>query len=163
MWFFSLDANQALAVRLARKFFSLPYEHAKMSAEIDSEGSTSAKGFGPEVRFRSQRKGGAKAAEMRYQYQPTSEVRLAEPGSLDFFLCERYLLFAHDQKRNRLRVGQVHHPPYELTEVNVGAFDPRLFGLNQLSIPDHDFDHAVYSQSVAVKIYPLETLPPREI
>ena len=32
VWFFSLDANRSLAVWAARRFFSLPYQHARMTA-----------------------------------------------------------------------------------------------------------------------------------
>jgi len=30
VWFYSLDANQPLAVEIARRIFHLPYRHAKM-------------------------------------------------------------------------------------------------------------------------------------
>ena len=33
VWFFTLECNQWLAVKLARLLFHLPYQHAKMSAE----------------------------------------------------------------------------------------------------------------------------------
>ena len=32
VWFYSLDANQWLAVKIARRFFWLPYEHAVMKS-----------------------------------------------------------------------------------------------------------------------------------
>ncbi len=32
VWFYSLDANQWLAVKIARRFFHLPYEHARAKA-----------------------------------------------------------------------------------------------------------------------------------
>ena len=34
----SLDANQRLAVELARRFFHLPYQHAKMKSSRSPEG-----------------------------------------------------------------------------------------------------------------------------
>jgi uncharacterized protein YqjF (DUF2071 family) len=34
VWFYSLDCNQPLAVWTARTFFHLPYQHARMWAEI---------------------------------------------------------------------------------------------------------------------------------
>ena len=33
-----LDANRRLAVNLARRFFHLPYEHARMSAAVERDG-----------------------------------------------------------------------------------------------------------------------------
>ena len=47
VWFFTLDCNQWLAVKLARAYFHLDYNHAKMSARFDSD----------EIIFRATRKG----------------------------------------------------------------------------------------------------------
>jgi uncharacterized protein YqjF (DUF2071 family) len=38
VWFYSLDANQWLAVKIARRFFHLPYEHARMRSTLTAEG-----------------------------------------------------------------------------------------------------------------------------
>ena len=38
VWFYSLDANQWLAVEIARRFFHLPYEHAAMKSSRRSRG-----------------------------------------------------------------------------------------------------------------------------
>jgi uncharacterized protein YqjF (DUF2071 family) len=35
VWFYSLDANQYMAVKAARFFFSLPYFYSEMEAEIN--------------------------------------------------------------------------------------------------------------------------------
>ncbi|MBL6765129.1 MAG: DUF2071 domain-containing protein [Verrucomicrobiae bacterium] len=37
-WFYSLDANQRLAVKIARRFFHLPYEFAHMKSSRTPEG-----------------------------------------------------------------------------------------------------------------------------
>ncbi|MDP4593007.1 MAG: hydantoinase B/oxoprolinase family protein, partial [Beijerinckiaceae bacterium] len=39
VWFYSLDANQWMAVQIARRFFHLPYEYAKMKSSRTPEGS----------------------------------------------------------------------------------------------------------------------------
>ena len=38
VWFYSLDANQWLAVKIARRVFHLPYEHAEMNSSRMPEG-----------------------------------------------------------------------------------------------------------------------------
>ena len=39
VWFYSLDANQPLAVKIARRFFHLPYEHAAMESSRTESGA----------------------------------------------------------------------------------------------------------------------------
>ena len=39
VWFYSLDANQPLAVAIARRFFHLPYQRAKMKSTRTSAGA----------------------------------------------------------------------------------------------------------------------------
>ena len=41
VWFFSLDASQSLAVRIARRFWNLPYRFARMSQTRSADGSIS--------------------------------------------------------------------------------------------------------------------------
>ena len=46
------------------------------------------------------------------RYRPTGQVAPAAPGSLEFFLAERYLLYS--SSRRGLRTAPVHHAPYPL-------------------------------------------------
>ncbi len=39
VWFYSLDANQRLAVAVARRFFHLPYHWARMRVDADDDGA----------------------------------------------------------------------------------------------------------------------------
>ncbi|HEU4995556.1 MAG TPA: DUF2071 domain-containing protein [Gemmatimonadaceae bacterium] len=85
VWFFSLDAGSRLAVIGARTAVGLPYFHARM---IERE-------VGGDVAYESKRiHWGAASAEFQARYRPTGEVRLADAGSLDHWLTERYSLFA---------------------------------------------------------------------
>lgn len=54
----------------------------------------------------------------RFTYRPTGPASVAEPGSLEFFLIERYLLFSTTRRR-RLRTGRVHHPPCQFSDARV--------------------------------------------
>jgi uncharacterized protein YqjF (DUF2071 family) len=78
VYFFSLDAASALVVWGARRFFGLPYFRARMESSIE----------GDAIRYRSQRSG----AEFRALYRPTGPIQPAQPGTLDYWLTERYCL-----------------------------------------------------------------------
>lgn len=103
IYFYSLDCDQPLAVETARRLFFLRYEHAAMSAAVDPAGW---------LDFKVQRTGAAETAEFRYHPAPVPDAREATPGSLEFFLLERYRLFAADAAGERLTAMSVSHPPY---------------------------------------------------
>jgi uncharacterized protein len=140
IWFYSLDANQMLAVWLARAAFALPYEFAEMKATIS----------GDEIDYRSHRFGSG--SSLRYRYRPTGRLGEARLGSLEFFLIERYRLFA--RRGNKLYSGQVHHSPYQLRKVTVAQANPELFAMNGFRTPAERPAHMVYSERVDVTIYP---------
>jgi uncharacterized protein YqjF (DUF2071 family) len=129
VWFYSLDCNQPLAVEAARRLFHLNYRHAEMSASIDPVTGG--------VSYRARRRDADK--ETRFRYRATGDLRPAAPGSLDFFLVERYVLFAHDGMR--LGTGRVSHLPYEIRNAEVGEWDEVMLDLNGFApsnrIPDH--------------------------
>lgn len=142
VWFYSLDCNQPLAVWTARTFFHLPYEHARMAAE----------GPGDDwVRYHSQRSHDDQDSE--FVYRVSRDTRLAGPGSLEFFLAERYLLFT--KTPNGLRAGQVHHRPYPLGDVELAAWDDRVIALNGFTSAGRPPDHVIGSPGVAVEIFGL--------
>lgn len=146
VWFFSLDTSHRLPVWIARKFFHLPYCHAAMRGS-EQQGS---------VEYYSKRRTGAGwDGEQAYRWSRQGALRVAEPGSLEFFLVERYRLFSHDAKRDRLYTGQVHHAPYEFSDVNLGAYSKRLFSLNGLEEPLGAPDSAIASPGVPVRIHAL--------
>ena len=89
VWFFSLDASSRLACALARWRFHLPYRDAKMKA-----------GVGEWVDYSALRYDQSETAT--YRYRGSGESHTATPGTLEFFLLERYVLFAYDQKRGNL-------------------------------------------------------------
>jgi uncharacterized protein YqjF (DUF2071 family) len=104
VWFFSLDASNPLAVRAARAAAQLEYFDARMAMHIGADGS---------VHYRSERSHrGAPAASFEGTYRPEGHVRTAAPGSLDYFLVERYELFSSG-RRGLLSV-KIAHPPWPL-------------------------------------------------
>ena len=98
IWFFSLDAGNPVAVRLARATFHLRYFDAEMYCSLE----------GDEVRYRSVRTHrGVLEAEFAARYLPVGEPFESRPGSLENFLTERYCLYAADGKGN-VRRGDIH-------------------------------------------------------
>jgi uncharacterized protein YqjF (DUF2071 family) len=104
VWFFSLDATNALAVAVARRWFHLPYFRARMECRNDGE----------RVLYAHERAHtGSPPAELGAQYGPTGPVELAERGTLEHWLTERYCLYAMDAGGRILR-GDIHHVPWPL-------------------------------------------------
>ena len=148
VWFYSLDANQYIAVKTARFFFSLPYFYARMTAEfsLDDRG----------IFYSSYRYGADPDLKTFFKYRSTSDTSLAAPGTLEFFLIERYILFAHSDYK--LYSGRVWHSPYQLTAVDVGAWDENVLCLDGLSTAARAPDHRIMSPGVDVDIFRLERL-----
>lgn len=103
VYFFSLDATNAVAVGTARAMFHLPYFTATM--QVDDRAGW--------VHYTSRRtQPDAGPAELEARYRPTGGVMNAKPGTLDYFLTERYCLFtAHE---GRAYTVDIHHPPWPL-------------------------------------------------
>lgn len=148
VWFYSLDANQWLAVRAARRFFCLPYFDSKMLAE-----KSQATG---EIRYLSHRRGAEDRLSSCFQYRPRGETRFASPGTLEFFLIERYVLFAQSTRQARPWRGRVHHRPYPLVEAEVAEWDDAVFELDGLKRPSRAADHVLMSPGVEVEVFALE-------
>jgi hypothetical protein len=142
IWFYSLDANQALAVCLARAVFALPYEFAQMSAGV-SDG---------EIDYCSHRFGCKNS--LHYRYRASEKLGEANFGSLEFFLIERYRLFA--RRGNKLFTARVHHSPYRLRKVTVTDADPELFAMDGFQTPAEPPAHIIYSERVDVSIYRMD-------
>jgi len=141
IWFYSLDCDQSLAVWVARRYFYLSYEHARMCAEADGRGG---------LDYHVERRDGRMRA--RFEYAVNEPAAPARPGTLEFFLVERYRLFSSDG--SNLFTGQVHHAPYQLGKTRLDAL--------QLELPSPWQDisgqpvHIAGSSGVDVEIFPLE-------
>jgi uncharacterized protein YqjF (DUF2071 family) len=107
IYFFSLDADSALAVAAARRLYRLPYFRARMTIERSEHA----------VLYRSERSlaESAPPASFRATYRPlrTPDGDDAPNDSLARWLTERYCLYTLDERRQVLR-GEIHHPPWPL-------------------------------------------------
>jgi uncharacterized protein YqjF (DUF2071 family) len=139
VWFFSLDAMSRLACSAARRFFHLPYHFARMSVADDND----------QLAYRCERSSSVQSLVRA----KVCEVRMAgQPGSLDFFLIERYLLYT--ELGGGLFTGRVHHQPYPLRNAQLLEMSDGLVASNRL-VP-RAIEHVVFSPGVDVKIYPLK-------
>lgn len=142
VWFYSLDASQWLAVHVARTFFKLPYYHARMQA-------SQAAGV---IQYETQRRN-TQVTPSLFHYQPQDSLSQAQPDTLEFFLVERYILFA--QTGGGLSRGQVYHSPYPIQPVSLTKWDGALLVKAGFPPPTRPPDHVLMSPGVNVKIYAL--------
>ena len=144
VWFFSLDANSSVAVMAARAFFHLPYFTAEMS--LEQEAAT--------IIYSSARTDtDAAPAEFDATWKIGETLPYAHPGSLEFFLTERYCLYsAHKQKLYRARI---HHEPWPLQQATLTALDSTMLETHGLPTP-RDAPLLHYAEEVSVDIWPLE-------
>jgi uncharacterized protein YqjF (DUF2071 family) len=151
VWFFSLDATNWLAVRVARRL-GLPYYDARMNVEMKGE----------TVHYESVRvHENAEPAEFKAFYRPTGPVYHSVPGSLDHWLSERYCLYGAI-KPDRVVYGEIHHPQWPLQPAEIDM--PRNTMARPLGIelpttrPICHF--ARYQEVVAWPIVPIERMKP---
>jgi uncharacterized protein YqjF (DUF2071 family) len=143
IWFFSLDAASRLAVEAARRNYKLPYFYARMSSRR----------LGEAVDYLCDR---ATEPGRRFaaRYRPTGEVFNAEPGSLEWFLTERYCLYAAD--RGHLHRAEIHHRLWPLqpaeARIEANTMAPSNLELGPLGASQ-------FSRRQDVLIWPLRPLP----
>lgn len=126
IYFFSLDAPHWPAIAVARWKYGLPYFHAKISARAEGDG----------IVFQSHRNHRpAPPADLRIRYRPVGSVRLAVPGSLEYWFTERYRLFTVDPM-GRIHQAEIHHPPWPLQRAEAEVACNRMIQPLSFSLPD---------------------------
>jgi uncharacterized protein len=104
VYFFSLDAASALAVLGARTLFHLPYFLAAMQRHTEPDGT---------IHYNSTRLLAKRNVRFQARYRETGDIQPpSQPGTLEYFLTERYCLFT--SHRGRIHVGHIHHLPWPL-------------------------------------------------
>jgi len=152
VWFFSLDANSRLAVNTARAFWHLPYASATMSMRVEHSHNSAAV---TRIDYAGVRR---ESPDIQYKLGldlPMAEPKPALPDTLEHFLIERYLLFATDRKQ-RLRTGRVHHPPYQIvTPVSVLGTQSLTSAIGCHNLNVAATSHAAFCDGVDVRVSPL--------
>ena len=105
VYFFSLDAANPVAVGVARTMFNLPYYSATMEVDDGRRGAFGIPAAGP----RPTACGRSSPPDIARQGRSTPR----QPGSLDYFLTERYCLYTVNDAFE-LRRLEIHHPPWPL-------------------------------------------------
>jgi hypothetical protein len=146
VWFFSLDAANALAVKVARARFHLPYFKARMEMHVQNAA----------IRYASERLWPAPLpASLEAQWTVGDSLPQPAAGSFEHFLLERYILYATSPK-GTLHVGRVHHAPYpahRASLVHLRESISTAAGFPQLGEPVS----VLYSPGVDVDVFALET------
>jgi len=140
VWFYSLDCNQPLAVVIAQTLFRLPYRHATMHAR-----------FGRAIHYESTRRGTGTAA--RYVWEPEGEPRTAPAGSLEYFLLERYHLYA--ARGGKLYRGTVVHEPYQFRGTGLREFSTGPAALDGFTELKTEPRHICHADKVDVRVLAL--------
>jgi uncharacterized protein YqjF (DUF2071 family) len=141
IWFFSLDASSRVAVEAARLTYHLPYFHARITSA--SRGDNIAYEC---VRMQERRVWSG-------TYGPSGgEVFHALPGSLEYFLAERYCLYTVD-RRGRVSRADIHHAAWPLqaaeAHIELNTMPP-----NGIDVGGEPLLH--FSRRQDVVIWPLE-------
>jgi uncharacterized protein YqjF (DUF2071 family) len=144
VWFFSLDAANRMAVWGARTFYYLPYFNAEMSLEQK----------GSRIEYsstRNDRRG--PAAGLRATWTIGECLAQARPGSLEFFLTERYCLYSyHLGQPYRSRIF---HQPWPLQSATLNSYQSTMIESLGVDEPaDRPLLH--YAESIGVNIWPLQ-------
>lgn len=139
VWFFSLDASSCLAVKAARTGWSLPYHHAGMSVARD----------GARVRYSSERKDGS--ARLAVEYEIGEALGPSEPGTLEHFLLERYLLLS--TRGGKILEGQVHHVPYPAHRARIERIEQSMIQAAGMPAPDAGPAAVHFSPGVDVEVF----------
>lgn len=125
VYFFSLDAANPLFVVVARAFFALPYFHARMGIERHGE----------IIHYISRRRyAGGPVADYQARYRPIGPVVYAAPGSLPFWLTERYCLYT--LKRGQLYRVDIQHGPWPLEAAELETMQNSMARSHNIVLPD---------------------------
>jgi len=155
VWFFSLEASNSLAVRIARWRWHLPYFRAQMGLERQKDAVAycsrrlwpGTAGPGCEIRAKIGLRLGHGIPDRAL---PPGR---AMPGTLEHFLIERYILYAAPD-RSKLLAGRVHHSPYPVHETRLESLEETLLAATGFS-PSEGPCHTAFSDGVNVEIFPL--------
>lgn len=152
VFFFSLDAASRSAVIGARLTYRLPYFFSRASVEQISDG----------VDYRSTRDDArGYPATFRAQYRPSGDVFHAEPGTLEYFLAERYCLYSHRQGERFWR-AEIDHVPWPLQTAEVDIRHNTMTTAAGLVLPPRE-PIVHFSRFIDVRIWKPERISDREL
>ena len=151
VWFFSLDAANAIAVQIALTFWKLPYYFATMTLHKQKKADGAI-----EVDYETERLWPQPTPGFcKVRYSVDTPVAHAKPGTLEHFLAERYFLYT--KADSTLYSGQVYHTPYPLQKATVLSLDENLIRAAGIIRPETP-PLAHYASGVRVEVFPLRAV-----
>lgn len=142
VYFFSLTAANYLAAYFAKTFFRLPYSYMNMNYK-------KAKDL---IVFESENKSNV---QLLCNYKSISKPSLADEGSLEEWLVERYCLYTVSKKGIPLRADILHEP--WLLEKAEAEFHQNTLLSNMAIVPDSEKPILHYAEKAVVRIWPIVT------
>ena len=109
VWFFSLNTNSSMTVFGARTFYFLPYFNARI--DLRQEGDT--------IHYDLERTDAERPARFKATWEIGDELPESEPGTLEFFLTERYCLYSASGES--IYRARIHHKPWPLQQAKLIA------------------------------------------
>lgn len=168
VWFFSLDAANSLAVWGARTLYHLPYFSATMSlkqegdtidySSVRSDGRTYAQFFASHAQgfsadFNSAKFQNLPRARLETRWKIGAPLPQSTPDSVEFFLTERYCLYAYDG--GKLYRARIFHDPWRLRASSSDSCQSTM--IESLGIAQPKGEPLLhYAESIAVNIWPLK-------
>jgi uncharacterized protein len=142
VWFFSLDCDSKTAVLAARNLFLLPYYEADIELEEDENTIDYAldRDDEPEASFTA-------------SWDVGETIPFTHPGSLEFFLTERYCLYTEDERR--LYRARIYHEPWPLQKATLNSLDSTMIEAMDLPTPKGE-PLLHYCEELSVDIWPLK-------
>jgi uncharacterized protein YqjF (DUF2071 family) len=142
VWFFSLDCNCASAVLGARMFYYLNY----LSADITLEQTSNMIDYGlaridkPPANFRA-------------SWSIGEQLSTSAPGSIEFFLTERYCLYSASNEK--LYRSRIYHQPWPLQTATLHSMSSTL--IQSLDLPEPEGAPLLhYAEEISVDIWALD-------
>lgn len=143
VWFFSLNTNSSMTVFGARTFYFLPYFNADI--DLRQEADT--------IHYTLRRTDAERGGRFEASYEIGKELPEAEPGTLEFFLTERYCLYSASGES--IYRARIHHRPWPLrqaallshvSDIAEADYVPKLKGKPLVH----------YAEALAVDVWPPE-------
>ena len=144
VWFFSLDCNSAAAVLGARTFFHLPYFNADI--DLEEDGNT--------IDY-SLTRTDEPPASLQASWTVGETIPFTHPGSLEFFLTERYCLYSEDDGEPYR--ARIHHQPWPLQKAGLKSFESTMIESQGLPTPKGE-PLLHYCEELDVDMWSLEEL-----
>jgi uncharacterized protein len=158
IYFFSLDIFNVIACAGARMLYGLPYFYAYMGyaprggwieyfcGRVDHERANPRfhGNIAPNLDLL------RTSAEFQGRYRPLGQVFHATPGTLEYFLTERYCLYVVE--RGRVLRGEIHHLPWPLQRAQAQVISSTVARADGIELPSQT-PHLMFAKRLDVLVW----------